>query len=221
MTVFHEFAHAIHDFNSKLNIQWDIANELERLRSNPSIIKDRYDRFMVEYQKIIENVNSKSAGKIDEVINGQIESYTKKQSNLLDTLNVSDEHKQQILALSNYEELFFAKSREIMLNEYRCKYLRLNHPEIAAISDIFDSIYLGVPYSFSGVFGHGIDYYISAYSNAISEIVANFMSIKCLPDSEERLEVMRFLLGDDLYNAIEKGSYEVLGISDSKKAKEM
>ena len=216
VVIFHEFAHIIHYCNNKMAIQYDISNKIEELRANPSEIKEKYDLFKEHYLSIIMKLKDELIKIIDDKMDTSIKKYSDSQVDFLDELNIEEKDIQKIRSISNYERLFFAKKRNILFNEYIEKLKIITCPELVELSDIFDAIFLGEGNSFCSLFGHGTDYF-SSQKNCISEIIADFTSIQCLPDCEQHLELVRDYLGEELFAVIESGCEDALGYGSGRK----
>ena len=198
-TVFHEFTHAIHYYNNELLPQPDISNKIELLKSNPSEIRERLEKFLKENDAKADEVMDIAREKIDKAVEDSIEKY--KDSNNLDD---------SLINHSIDEEIYFQKMRKVLLSEYNNKYYSYYYPEYEVLSDIFDAIFNGIPHSYFDVSGHGVEYF--KYNQVCTcEIIADFMSVRCLPDSEKYLNFIKDYLGDELFNIIEQGCYNVLG----------
>ena len=217
--IFHEFAHAIHYFNGAA-IQYDISNAIEELRSDPDRIKKSFEIFKKDYAAQKQIADAIAIKKVDEIIGRSIETYSTDQSSIFERLDIEDKYLKQINKLSISEQLFFDHKRVVMIEQYINLYFENNFPELSSLSDIFDSIFLGNVFSCLRLPGHGIDYF-STHKLCICEIIADFISIKCLPNPEKRLEYLKGILGEELYSVIEQGSYDALGFDDYSKSKKM
>ena len=206
-TIFHEFAHAVHYYNNELALQYDISNKLQYIQSNPGEYKDRYSKFSEELEKIIEGAENIAYEKIENAVNESIQRHMNDQS-----------LKKHLVENSVNEEMYFQKMKKILLNEYRRKYYIYNYPHFGSLCDIFDAIFRGIPHSYFDISGHGVDYF-SYDHKCVVEIIADFMSLKCLPDSEMYMEFLKEHLGEELFDIIEKGSYEALGYDTLSKEK--
>ena len=219
--VFHEFAHAIQYFNGNYSaIQYDISNAIEELRSNPDRIKKSFEVFKKDIAAQKQIADTIAIKKIDEIIGRSIETYSTDQSSIFERLDIDDTYLKQINELSISEQLFFDHKRVVMIEQYINLYFEIYFPELASLSDIFDSIFLGNVFSCLRLPGHGIDYF-STHKLCICEIIADFVSIKCLPNPERRLEYMKKILGEELYSIIESGSCDALGFDNYSKSKKM
>lgn len=103
---------------------------------------------------------------------------------------------------------------------------RSEYGSFMAIGDILDAIYEGELNSgflenengdkIARTSGHGIAYYYDNPSNGFSEMVANFSSISKSPQAYEMLNLLKSIVGDELYDMLSTFYYTNIATIDEE-----
>lgn len=227
-TILHETGHALHYYLAQNNVPESYQEVTERARQNPEILKrvekyaDRYyhlnqkTKLLVEqkYEDFFENYYNDE--KIKEIRNNLAKSKIEKKQEY-SSLGISEDQLEIILENMFTEEEYIAHQKRIFIKENVDAIMRSEFGALMAIGDILDAIYEGNLYSknqkneqgekIKGTPGHGIYYYYNT-SNGFNEMIANFAFISKSKDSKEILQLLKEIVGDEVYNMISEFYYQ-------------
>ena len=236
-SILHETGHALHYYLSRMKSLDKYETIIERVRLNPETIK-KVESFSNRFYEIKNNIskiaeekyseffdlyyNNEKIKEIEEFINQTKE--TKKEE--LKSLGIPDETLEIILDDSFTIEQYIEHQKRIFINQYVNAILRSEFPAFRAIGDILDAIYKGEFFSnilvnekgkiIKATSGHGIAYY-SNQDQGFKEMIANFAVIVKSKNAPEMLDLLRSIIGEELYNLLSDFYYE--NIVDPKSTK--
>ncbi|MGM9881636.1 MAG: hypothetical protein ACI31S_02195 [Bacilli bacterium] len=227
-TVLHETGHAMHYYLTQNKVPKSYQEITEHTRQNPETlnkVEEYADRFYKLNQKIKLLVGQKYENFFENYYNDEKKEEIK--SNLAkskiekkeeySSLGISDEQLEIILENIFTEEEYIAHQKRIFVKENVDAIMRSEFGAFMAIGDILDAIYEGNLYSenqknhqgekIKGTAGHGIYYYYNT-SHGFDEMIANFAFISKSKDSKEILQLLKKIVGDELYDMISGFYYE-------------
>lgn len=224
--LFHETGHALHLYSvpPMLLVPFDYAEIVKRVRQNPKTLI-AVENFVKEYKKITDNIEEKFRQKVDKIYDDFLndKEYRKRikktLSNLIDDkkekykdLQIPEKQLNMIISEMYTEEEYINCQKRIFINENTESNMRTYYGGLLAICDIIDAIYEGKLSNgllvntqgkkIDSTSGHGIQYYHRNVEITFSEIIANFAAIVKLPDAEENLQILKNIVGEEMYNMI-------------------
>lgn len=205
VVLFHENGHLLHEYNDNMNIDNQILNEIMRIRSNPQKNMSNF----AEFKKLYENCRMEAYQEAQQYFKKYYSSINHDFEHYLMQLNLPNYIIGEIKNITDLEERFLRKQEQIIYEQYVYQYLLKKYPEILQISDILDAILSGNVSCFSAMHGHGEDYY-SEIKKCFNEIVACFVSLNCLPKSKEYLEMLKGIIGEEIFVEIEQYCNKIL-----------
>jgi len=235
-TLLHETGHALHYYLAENKVPENYNTVIENIRMNPdNLIK--VEEFTNRYNDIRNHIKSDVEGKykffFDAYFNSerieQIKSFLdtsvlEKKSKFM-SLGIPEENLDIILNNSFTVEEYISHQKRTFINEYTDAIMRSEYGNYMAISDILDAIYLGELHSsflknekgekIKGTAGHGVSYYYNT-SHGFDEMVANFASLVKSNKSEEMLNLLKYVVGDELYNILSEFYYNNIVISKTE-----
>lgn len=238
-TVLHETGHAFHSYFCKCSFPNNLEEILERVRNNKDIIY-KIQKFSKEYYIYKEQLYKLAELECFDYFNN----YYTKEKNIEIENNISklkEEKKKEYSNLGIDEQKLDSILNEVIDKDEYIKtqkrnfisqYFRAIKTEkcggMMAILDIIDGIFEGNYLNnnlynenkelIKGTVGHGIPYYSCNLDNVFSEMIADFSTISKSYNAEELLELLRDIIGDELYNLISDYYYNnILGIENNKK----
>ena len=219
----HETGHALHYYLASYAIPDNLDEIIKRVQSNPQFIA-RIDQFM-KHLKTLQNEATKEAEIIVSkyITPSRIDSSSEELRDLLNAKKTdikriyrdkgyTDETIDIILSKSVTIEEYLKQKKEIEKGELADLILRYDYDALLAISDIIDAITGGKLHSrllkngeefILPAFGHGIRYYIHGERHVFTEMVANYSLIIKSKKSEEALQILRAIVGDELVDLLD------------------
>ena len=231
----HETSHAIHYYSNNYKIPDKYFQVIERARNNPNITKE-----IQKLSKIIKELKEKEYQELSKL---DIESYYKKiyqgdkLLQLSSFLNSSKEEQRKkfednyskpvldtILAETFTVDEYIKQRINIEKKEIVDAAIRNKYPYLIAISDILDAVFIGkyrngIVKNKNGeyiepAYGHGIDYYET--TNGFIEMIANYGVIIKSKQSEEGIQYLKNIVGDELVDMIKELYEENITIGSIK-----
>ena len=233
-TLLHETGHALHYYLAKNNVFEDYNEVILRIRNNSenlARVEEYSNRYNEIKQKIILLVKQKcedyfksyyNDSKIKEINDILIKSKQEKKEEFI-KLGIPEEQLDIILEqMFTYEE-YIEHQKRIFISQSADAIMRSDFGAFMAIGDILDSIYEGKLHcgtlknlngeKIKGTAGHGIAYYYET-THGFDEMIANFASISKSKDSEEMLQLLKSIVGEELYNNLSEFYYQNIVFSD-------
>ncbi len=219
----HETGHALHYYLTSYDIPDNLDEIIKRVQSNPQFIA-RIDQFM----KRLKALYSEAMKEADIIVSkhitpSRIDSSREELRALLDAKKTAikriyhdkgytDETIDIILSKSVTIEEYIKQKKEIEKGELAYLILQYDYDALSAISDIIDAITGGKLHSrllkngeeliLPGI-GHGIRYYAYGKTYVFTEMVADYSLIIKSKKSEEALQILRAIVGDELVDLLD------------------
>lgn len=225
-TVIHETGHALHYYLNRFKVPDNYSEIVKRARENKELLikVSDYLEFWNNFKKNLENYllnitsevlttkysKQENITNIHDILSKDIDKYRDK----FKSLKIPKEQLEQILQETFSVEEYIKREIIIIANEIMVKTMEENYENVGAISDIIDAIFEGKPHDgvlkdnngkkIAACGGHGIKYYTYALitKHGFDEMIANFAVLVKSKGAEENLQVLRDIVGDEVYNMI-------------------
>lgn len=239
-TILHETGHALHFYKANELIPDDYKKIIEMSQKNPDILK-RVDQYSSKLHRVYDEV--------EKVVNEKMKSYIAKEFTpdkkiIIDEF-LNDDLEQKLLGVKelgiNQEALKTLLSESFTVEEYIKQQerifkkenldviLRNEYGSFIAIGDILDAIYEGDLHAgilkntygqiIKKTYGHGIAYYCNT-DKGFKEMIANFSTIVKSKDSQKNLDLLKNIVGDEVFNMISNFYYNNFINSEEKQIEE-
>lgn len=239
-TIIHETGHALHYYLTELKVPDNYDEIVKRARENKELLT-KTSKYFESCNKIMKNIKNYFLNFANEVLTA----HYSKQENIMDiqgilskdiseyrdkfkSLKIPEEQLEQILQETFSVEEYIKREAIIVASELTDTTIRNNYASIGATNDIIDAIYRGkvcdgVLKSADGqkivsFGGHGIRYY-SQNKHGFDEMIAQFAVLVKFKGAEENLQVLRNIVGDEIYNMISNFYYTNILEMDINKSK--
>ena len=239
-TIIHETGHALHYYLTELKVPDNYDEIVKRVRENNELLT-KTSKYFEHCNKIMKNIKNYFLNFANEVLTA----HYSKQENIMDiqgilskdidkyrdkfkSLKVPEEQLEQILQETFSVEEYIKREAIIVASELTDTTIRNNYASIGATNDIIDAIYRGkvcdgVLKSADGqkiasFGGHGIRYY-SQNKHGFDEMIAQFAVLVKFKGAEENLQILRNIVGDEIYNMINNFYYTNILEMDINKRK--
>ena len=239
-TIIHETGHALHYYLTELKVPDNYDEIVKRVRENKELLT-KTSKYFEHCNKIMKNIKNYFLNFANEVLTA----HYSKQENIMDiqgilskdidkyrdkfkSLKIPEEQLEQILQETFSVEEYIKREAIIVASELTDTTIRNNYASIGATNDIIDAIYRGkvcdgVLKSADGqkivsFGGHGIRYY-SQNKHGFDEMIAQFAVLVKFKGAEENLQVLRNIVGDEIYNMISNFYYTNILEMDINKSK--
>ena len=239
-TIIHETGHAFHYYLTELKVPDNYDEIVKRVRENNELLT-KTSKYFEHCNKIMKNIKNYFLNFANEVLTA----HYSKQENIMDiqgilskdiseyrdkfkSLKIPEEQLEQILQETFSVEEYIKREAIIVASELTDTTIRNNYASIGATNDIIDAIYRGkvcdgVLKSADGqkivsFGGHGIRYY-SQNKHGFDEMIAQFAVLVKFKGAEENLQVLRNIVGDEIYNMISNFYYTNILEMDINKSK--
>lgn len=227
-TIIHETGHALHYYLTELKVPDNYDEIVKRVRENNELLT-KTSKYFEHCNKIMKNIKNYFLNFANEVLTA----HYSKQENIMDiqgilskdiseyrdkfkSLKIPEEQLEQILQETFSVEEYIKREAIIVASELTDTTIRNNYASIGATNDIIDAIYRGkvcdgVLKSADGqkiasFGGHGIKYY-SQNKHGFDEMIAQFAVLVKFKGAEENLQILRNIVGDEIYNMISNFYY--------------
>lgn len=239
-TIIHETGHALHYYLTELKVPDNYDEIVKRVRENNELLT-KTSKYFEHCNKIMKNIKNYFLNFANEVLTA----HYSKQENIMDiqgilskdiseyrdkfkSLKIPEEQLEQILQETFSVEEYIKREAIIVASELTDTTIRNNYASIGATNDIIDAIYRGkvcdgVLKSADGqkivsFGGHGIRYY-SQNKHGFDEMIVQFAVLVKFKGAEENLQVLRNIVGDEIYNMISNFYYTNILEMDINKSK--
>lgn len=239
-TIIHETGHALHYYLTELKVPDNYDEIVKRVRENNELLT-KTSKYFEHCNKIMKNIKNYFLNFANEVLTA----HYSKQENIMDiqgilskdiseyrdkfkSLKIPEEQLEQILQETFSVEEYIKREAIIVASELTDTTIRNNYASIGATNDIIDAIYRGkvcdgVLKSSDGqkivsFGGHGIRYY-SQNKHGFDEMIAQFAVLVKFKGAEENLQILRNIVGDEIYNMISNFYYTNILEMDINKRK--
>lgn len=238
--VIHETGHALHHYLTGSEVPDNYDEIVKRAEENKELLT-KTSKYFESCNKIMKNIKNYFLNLANEVLTA----HYSKQENIMDIqsiaskdiseyrdkfkyLKIPEEQLEQILQETFSVEEYIKREAIIVASELTEATTRNNYASIGATNDIIDAIYRGkvcdgVLKSADGqkiasFGGHGIRYY-SQNKHGFDEMIAQFAVLVKFKGAEENLQVLRNIVGDEVYNMISNFYYTNILEMDINKSK--
>lgn len=238
--VIHETGHALHHYLTESEVPDNYDEIVKRAEENKELLT-KTSKYFESCNKIMKNIKNYFLNLANEVLTA----HYSKQENIMDiqsiaskdiseyrdkfkSLKIPEEQLEQILQETFSVEEYIKREAIIVASELTEATTRNNYASIGATNDIIDAIYRGkvcngVLKSADGqkiasFGGHGIRYY-SQNKHGFDEMIAQFAVLVKFKGAEENLQVLRNIVGDEVYNMISNFYYTNILEMDINKSK--
>ena len=239
-TIIHETGHALHYYLTELKVPDNYDEIVKRVRENKELLT-KTSKYFESCNKIMKNIKNYFLNLANDVLTAN---YSK-QENIMDIqsivskdiseyrdkfkyLKIPEKQLEQILQETFSVEEYIKRKAIIVASELTDTTIRNNYASIGATNDIIDAIYRGnvcdgVLKSADGqkiasFGGHGIRYY-SQNKHGFDEMIAQFAVLVKFKGAEENLQILRNIVGDEIYNMISNFYYTNILEMDINKSK--
>lgn len=227
-TLLHETGHALHHYMVQDKIPENYKEVIARARQNPELLvkaeklSNKYHEIRSKIEALVELKYSKF---FDSYYNGErkekirellAKSKEEKKKEYKD-LGIPEEQLNIILNEMYTEEEYINHQKRMYIEENIDVILRNEVSGISAISDIIDAIFEGKFHSatltnsqnkkIKKMPGHGLYYYFET-DHGFDEMIANFASMSKSKDANENLQMLKDIVGDEVYNMISNFYYK-------------
>lgn len=238
--VIHETGHALHHYLTGSEVPDNYDEIVKRAEENKELLT-KTSKYFESCNKIMKNIKNYFLNLANEVLTA----HYSKQENIMDiqsiaskdiseyrdkfkSLKIPEEQLEQILQETFSVEEYIKREAIIVASELTDTTIRNNYASIGATNDIIDAIYRGkvcdgVLKSADGqkiasFGGHGIRYY-SQKKHGFDEMIAQFAVLVKSKGAEDNLQVLRNIVGDEVYNMISNFYYTNILEMDINKSK--
>lgn len=239
-TIIHETGHALHYYLAEFKVPDNYDEIVKRVRENKELLT-KTSKYFEHCNKIMGKVRNyfwyianetftikysrqEHIMDIQSILSKDISEYRNK----FKYLKIPEEQLEQILQETISVEEFIKQEAIIVANELTETTIRNNYANIVATIDIIDAIYKGKVCDgvlntadgkkIASFGGHGIRYY-SRKERGFDEMIAQFAVLVKSKGYEENLQVLRNIVGDEVYNMISNFYYTNILEMDINKSK--
>lgn len=239
-TIIHETGHALHYYLAEFKVPDNYDEIVKRVRENKELLT-KTSKYFEHCNKIMGKVRNyfwyianetftikysrqEHIMDIQSILSKDISEYRNK----FKYLKIPEEQLEQILQETISVEEFIKQEAIIVSNELTETTIRNNYANIVATIDIIDAIYKGKVCDgvlntadgkkIASFGGHGIRYY-SRKERGFDEMIAQFAVLVKSKGYEENLQVLRNIVGDEVYNMISNFYYTNILEMDINKSK--
>lgn len=238
--VIHETGHALHHYLTGSEVPDNYDEIVKRAEENKELLT-KTSKYFESCNKIMKNIKNYFLNLANEVLTA----HYSKQENIMDiqsiaskdiseyrdkfkSLKIPEEQLEQILQETFSVEEYIKREAIIVASELTEATTRNNYASIGATNDIIDAIYRGKVCNgvlntadgqkIASFGGHGIRYY-SQNKHGFDEMIAQFAVLVKFKGAEENLQVLRNIVGDEVYNMISNFYYTNILEMDINKSK--
>ena len=227
-TLLHETGHALHFYIADMKTPDDYQEIVERARENPEVLA-KTKEYAANYRKLINNItllveqrydsffkSYYSPEKVEEIKKNLTKSKEEKKKEYKE-LHIPDEQLDMILSDMYTQEEYIDHQKRIFIEDNVDAILRNEFGSLLPIGDILDAIYEGKLHSntlkdnhgeaICRTGGHGLNYYYATI-HGFDEMIANFTTISKANDAEEKLKMLKSIVGDGVYDMIRNFYYQ-------------
>lgn len=227
-TLLHETGHALHFYTADMKTPDEYQKIVEEARENPEVLA-KTKEYAANYRKLINNITLLveqrydgffktyySPEKVEEIKKNLTKSKEDKKKEYKE-LHIPDEQLDMILSDMYTQEEYIDHQKRIFIEDNVDAIIRNEFGSLLPIGDILDAIYEGKLHSntlkdnhgeaICRTGGHGLNYYYATL-HGFDEMIANFATISKAGDTEEKLKMLKSIVGDGVYDMIRNFYYQ-------------
>ena len=227
-TLLHETGHALHFYIAKMKTPDEYQRIVEEARENPEVLA-KTEEYATNYRKLVDHITLLVEQRYDSFFKDYYDS--KKIEEIKKNLSKSKEEKKKeykflripeeqldiILSDMFTPAVYIEHQKRIFIYENIDAILGNQFASLSSIGDILDAIYEGKLRSgalknsegenITIIDGHGLHYYYATL-HGFDEMIANFAAISKANDAEEKLKMLKSIVGDRVYDMIRNFYYQ-------------
>lgn len=227
-TLLHETGHALHFYIAKMKTPDEYQRIVEEARKNPEVLA-KTEEYATNYRKLVDHITLLVEQRYDSFFKDYYDS--KKIEEIKKNLSKSKEEKKKeykflripeeqldiILSDMFTPAVYIEHQKRIFIYENIDAILGNQFASLSSIGDILDAIYEGKLRSgalknsegenITIIDGHGLHYYYATL-HGFDEMIANFAAISKANDAEEKLKMLKSIVGDGVYDMIRNFYYQ-------------